>query len=259
MEVMTRQHIGRALATILLIGVFGTFVLPPLPARAAIPPARDVISVVNKPFGGRIEKIQACIDPPGLRLTIGPPVGGEYLLTPASRLFLFGVIIPRVWTLGLAGPATINCRGNPAAISGAALAGGMASQAISSGILGIQPIPIGVFAEGVSGVEVTTPLGSFVATGQFADFFGSLAGPGLETLATAGTALSGVLSAFSGVVSAVSGDPVGAVLSAASVASIFAFGIPIPFGFFSSLFGLRRPPHLGPAHPIMMIGTSARP
>ncbi|OGF59507.1 hypothetical protein A3E35_00085 [Candidatus Giovannonibacteria bacterium RIFCSPHIGHO2_12_FULL_44_22] len=79
------------------------------------------IQPLNKPFGGKIIKIQACIIPKALLLTIGPPMGGKYLLTDSSTLHAYDTIMPGVWTLGLAEPNAVNCRGNPAGIAGFAV------------------------------------------------------------------------------------------------------------------------------------------
>lgn len=96
-----------------------TLLLPFYPVLAA--QVLPDIQPLNKPFGGKIIKIQACISPKALLLTIGPPVGGKYLLMNSSILHAHSNIMPGVWTLGLAEPNTINCRGNPAGIAGFAM------------------------------------------------------------------------------------------------------------------------------------------
>src|SRR3989344_9668967 len=98
-------------ATILLLPFY------PVLAAQVIPE----IQPLNKPFGGKIIKIQACVSPKALLLTIGPPMGGKYLLTDSSTLHAYDTIMPGVWTLGLAEPNAVNCRGNPAGIAGFAV------------------------------------------------------------------------------------------------------------------------------------------
>lgn len=63
--------------------------------------------IPNVPFGGRILFVRPCNT--GLLLTIGLPRGGEYMLMPFSRVYLYGVFSPGSWTLGLAGPTPVVC------------------------------------------------------------------------------------------------------------------------------------------------------
>ena len=67
------------------------------------------LSLLNKPFGGKIIAVLGCAAPPGIVLQIGLPSPGLYIITPATKIHLFGVFLPRVWTLGLAKKSPIAC------------------------------------------------------------------------------------------------------------------------------------------------------
>lgn len=55
-------------------------------------------------FGGRIKKVCPCRFPPiGKIVIIGPPKGGHFYFGPGSKAFIFGRIIPGVWSLGVSG------------------------------------------------------------------------------------------------------------------------------------------------------------
>lgn len=85
----------RIILIAVLTGLALALLANPVPARA------------QGPFGGQIRDIGACAVPPGLFLTIGPPLGGKFIYIPGTTsLFLFGVIRPGAWTLGMAGPET---------------------------------------------------------------------------------------------------------------------------------------------------------
>lgn len=75
------------------------------------------------PFGGKILKIQACKTPPGLMLTIGPPVAGQYLLSPLTVVFSYGAFIPGTWVLGNAANTAVACVGSPASLGGFSVGG----------------------------------------------------------------------------------------------------------------------------------------
>ena len=63
-------------------------------------------SGIGGPFGGRILEVRFCTCSLGFVLKIGPPRGGDFLYQPGvSRLFaFFRILVPGMWTLGLAGP-----------------------------------------------------------------------------------------------------------------------------------------------------------
>lgn len=60
------------------------------------------------PFGGIILKSVPCNDG-SLLLTVGPPWGGEYMLTPVSLKFAWYAFIPPEWILGMAAPGALVC------------------------------------------------------------------------------------------------------------------------------------------------------
>ena len=169
------------------------------------------IQPLNRPFGGKITKIQACQSPPGLILHIGPPSGGQYFLDPASsKVHAYGAIMPGVWTLGLAKPFAKACVGNPAGVGGFS-AGGIAGQGLSS--ISITPLSDGY--GGISSVVINGPLGSVEIAGEL------------------GQILAG-LSSFLAVVQ-------------------------IAYAIYSLISYLKKPPTLGPAYPIIRIGTGPAP
>lgn len=103
-----------------MVGVMASMSFYPLLTAAQLPFS---IPFVNKPFGGRITKIQACAEPPGLILHVGPPFsipgfenlwpwGGQYFLNPATSIIHpYGVVTPRIMVLGNATPIAITCVG----------------------------------------------------------------------------------------------------------------------------------------------------
>lgn len=55
-------------------------------------------------FGGKIQKVCPCKFPPvGQIVIVGSPKGGHFYFGPGSRAFLFGKILPGVWSLGVSG------------------------------------------------------------------------------------------------------------------------------------------------------------
>lgn len=236
-----------------------TLLLPFYPVLAAqvIPE----IQPLNKPFGGKITKIQACLTPPGFILTIGPPVGGKYFLNPAtSKIHAHGVIQPGIWTLGNAAPTPINCdKGNPSGIGGFSI-GGLLGSAVSSGLLKVNPIEFvniagagtGIATNVVKGVEIVGPAGGLVVTGALGEALSGLSG----AISGLGNFLPGI-----GIISSLaSGDFFG---SALTLASLFdPTGITAVASFIFNILGInfgKKPPSLGQAYPIIHIGTGPAP
>lgn len=226
-----------------------TLLLPFYPALAvtAIPDF-----TINKHFGGRITKIQACISPKGLLLTIGPPIGGKYLLTDSSIIHAYGNITPRTWTLGLADPTPVNCRGNPNGIGGFS-AGGLAGEALSSGILSVEPIyGEGILGTTLVGAEIVGPAGAFTITGPLAETLVSLSESG--TLSVIGPALSGDIA---GAISSVFGDSFLSAIGLFDPTGITQI-VSLAFTVFNFIFP-KKPPSLGDGYPIIRIGTGPAP
>ena len=230
-------------ATILLLPFY------PVLAAQVIPE----IQPLNKPFGGKIIKIQACVSPKALLLTIGPPTSGKYLLTNSGTIHAYGNIMPGVWTLGLADPTPVNCRGNPGGIEGFSV-GGLVGDALSGGGLSVLP----VYGEGILG---TTLVGADIV-GPLGPMF-SVTGPLAETLV--GLSESGALSVIG---PAISGDILGALSSAFGDSFLSTIGlfdptgitqiISLAFTVFSFIFP-KKPPSLGDGYPIIRIGTGPAP
>lgn len=190
--------------------------LPFYPALAAqtIPK----IQPLNKPFGGKITKIQACQSPAGLILHIGPPSGGQYFFDPAAtKLHQYKTVMPGVWTLGLAQPVAKTCVGNPAGVGGFS-AGGIAGTALSS--LNVTPL-LDDFG-GEIGVTISSSFSNTVV--EIGGEFG-------EALAEA--LVSGL----------------GSIISV----------IQIAYAIYSLIQALKKPPTLGPAYPIIRMGTGPAP
>ena len=62
------------------------------------------VGIGSVSFGGKIQKVCPCKFPPvGKILIIGPPNGGHFYFGPRSRAFIFGRIIPGVWSVGVSG------------------------------------------------------------------------------------------------------------------------------------------------------------
>lgn len=99
------------------------------------------------PFGGKINKIQICVKPPGLLLHIGPPVGGKYLLTSGSKIYMYAAIRPSNWTLGLSRLQARSCRGLPNSI------GGMSLTSAVSGVMNLGKLQ----SLGSVGLQSLTP------------------------------------------------------------------------------------------------------
>ena len=187
----------------------------PLIASAAINPTNFQF---NKPFGGKITKIQACQSPPGLILHIGPPSGGQYFFDPASTiLHQYKVVKPGVWTLGLAQPVAKTCVGNPASVGGFSI-GSIAGEALSS----IKVTPLLDDFNGEIGVEISSAFSNTVI--EIGGEFG-------EALAEALTS---------------------------SLGSIITV-IQIAYLVYSLISFLKKPPTLGPAYPIIRMGTGPGP
>lgn len=58
------------------------------------------------PFGGLVGTIIPCMSG-SIHTTVGPPVGGVFIWTPATRTYLYGPPSPGRWVLGYAGPPSI--------------------------------------------------------------------------------------------------------------------------------------------------------
>ncbi len=88
-----------------LLFLTGLFVFPVPQSSAAIGILPTVV-----PFGGPIVKIIPCSKPPGLLLTIGPPLPAEVIVvTGRTLIFLFGSFRPGAYALGIADPAPTPC------------------------------------------------------------------------------------------------------------------------------------------------------
>ena len=174
-----------------------------------------------KLLGGRIQKMQICVKPPGLLLHIGPPVGGKYLVTAGTKIYMYRALLPANWTLGTARPLS-PCLGPPkVSVKGISLA------SVIPGLPKNQDIGnLGSFVGGLgSSGGIPGPLGG--------------TGPGLSVISLAG-------------------GPIGAVITVVNAADFIA-GVAGISGFKIPGFKKKDLKELGPAYPINIIGTSLTP
>jgi hypothetical protein len=136
-----------------------------------------------KPFGGRIISMQPCQSPPGMMLNIGPPRGGQFLLTDSSQVFNYGVFTPGVWTLGTAEVSSVTCRGKSGLFSS-----GIAFLGASAALTGVEIFQGGLGAIGtgqflIPGTDFILPF-SYVRIGLIAAFIASrfIFGKKLDTI-----------------------------------------------------------------------------
>lgn len=64
---------------------------------------------LDRPFGGRVILNVPCPYSGGYAIIVGPPVGGTYVFTPASKIFEYRLPFPTNWVLGLAGSVQVPC------------------------------------------------------------------------------------------------------------------------------------------------------
>lgn len=198
---------------IFLAGTISFISFYPLAAAAAVNTSNFQI---NKPFGGKITKIQACQSPPGLILHIGPPSGGQYFFDPAvTKLHQYKVVKPGVWTLGLAQPTAKTCVGNPNSVGGFGV-GDIAGEGLSS--ISITPLSDGY--GGISGVEISSSFSN--------------------TVVDVGGELGQQLAEFAQFIPYI------------QIALII-------YKVYQLISALEKPPTLGPAYPIIRMGTGPAP
>lgn len=106
---------SKKLTLFLLIAFFSMATLYPISAAAQIPAPYSYSGI--KPFGGRIVGIEACQKPAAILLKIGPPMGGNFLLTDSSKIYMYGNTSKGIWMLGNAGTAPVKCMGKRGLLS----------------------------------------------------------------------------------------------------------------------------------------------
>lgn len=80
-----------AVATILAFGLFFAF------------PNKGLALIGgSSPFGGRVSARIPCTCGADSLIFVGPPVGGQFILSPASRVYKNYGVFPPNWVLGLA-------------------------------------------------------------------------------------------------------------------------------------------------------------
>lgn len=84
-----------ALLMVVLVSVFGLVFASPTKSLADI-------GGFGMPFGGRVLSRVQCTCGVDALLLVGSPVGGSFMLTPASRIYINNAPFPSNWVLGLA-------------------------------------------------------------------------------------------------------------------------------------------------------------
>ena len=247
------------LATILVGFLIALLSFSPTFAAASILPGLSLPTPVVKPFGGKIIKIRACASPPGFMLTIGPPVGGEFFLNPAtSKIYAYGVIMPQVWTLGVANPIPMECsEGNPDSIGGFSVGFGKILDSAATKLATTFPILNAPFSA-IS--DLATDIGgvfSGVTSGITNFFSGVTSGIGDALGIPSGNILPGV----GAILDIASGNFIGAAINIGTMVGVInpAVGIGMAVLSLLGINFMKDPPNLGSAHEIFIIGTGLTP
>ena len=89
--------VGKHIHVILIVALILAFGL------ALIPQTNSLAAIGGfGPFGGRVLSRTQCTCGADTLLFVGSPVGGSFMLSPASRVYLNNAAFPRNWVLGLA-------------------------------------------------------------------------------------------------------------------------------------------------------------
>lgn len=99
------QKITTYLAIFSLIIIASTFFIPVSDTQAFFGGSTGGLS----PFGGMVSKIIVCTCSSSILITVGSLVGGDFLVTPGTRLYANFNFAPGHWVLGLALPASLQC------------------------------------------------------------------------------------------------------------------------------------------------------
>ncbi|MBT3730255.1 hypothetical protein HON59_02840 [bacterium] len=164
---------SKKLAIVLLITVFSLGIFYPISTHAQMS-MLNTPSVFNssgggitsfqyngiKPFGGKITSMKMCTS--GIMLEIGPPMGGQYLLTGGTKLHDYGVFAPGVWILGNADTGTVKCKGD-----------GSGASAIGTG-LQIAAIAVTLYSMYGANVVFSQAIGDTILSASLAQIGGAL-------------------------------------------------------------------------------------
>lgn len=99
LKTMSPRRVLLIIAVVSLIFLVANLLLP-----------QSVLAVfgLSVPFGGMVLFEIPCTCSAGVMLIVGPPKGGSFILTPASRIYAKYQPLPGHWVLGLA-DATLPC------------------------------------------------------------------------------------------------------------------------------------------------------
>src|SRR3989344_2338667 len=88
-----------------ILVIASTFFIPVLDTQAFFGGSTGGMSVL----GGTVTKVIVCTCSSSILISVGPPVGGGFLVTPGTKLYANFNFMPGHWVLGLALPASLPC------------------------------------------------------------------------------------------------------------------------------------------------------
>ena len=88
-----------------ILVIASTFFIPVSDTKAFFGGSTGGMSVL----GGMVTKVIVCTCSSSILITVGPPVGGDFLVTPGTKLYANFNFMPGHWVLGLALPASLPC------------------------------------------------------------------------------------------------------------------------------------------------------
>ena len=88
-----------------ILVIASTFFIPVFDTQAFFGGSTGGMSVL----GGTVQKMTICTCSATILLKVGGPVGGDFMVTPATKLYANFNFTPGHWVLGLAAPASIPC------------------------------------------------------------------------------------------------------------------------------------------------------
>lgn len=93
------------LAVFSLVIIASTFFIPVFHTKAFFGGSTGGMSVL----GGTVQNMTICTCSGTILLKVGGPVGGDFMVTPGTKLYANYNFTPGHWVLGLALPASVPC------------------------------------------------------------------------------------------------------------------------------------------------------
>jgi hypothetical protein len=183
----------KKIAIVLLVTVFSLGIFYPISTHAQMSMLKPILNTPSvfspsgggitpfqysgiKPFGGKIIGMEVCQKPAAILLKIGSPMGGNFLLTDSSRIYLYGNTSKGVWMLGNASNNTVKCMGKKGLFSGA-------------GLIRLAIIAVAVYFTAGAIAGAAAPAAAPASLGAGVGASGAGAAAGAVTAGTAGTAV----------------------------------------------------------------------